>query len=87
MLLVPFSAVPYVNICTGLISVGLGFYALFLQITAVKAVNRFGWGQAAGSVLLPGLVFLVVCGCILFIGFTLLAPVIGDVFNGMQFAP
>jgi hypothetical protein len=64
---------------------------LFLQITAVKAVNRFGWGQAAGSVLLPGLIFLVVCGCIVGVGVMLLGPTISEVFSGigegLQFAP
>ncbi len=91
MLLVPLNAVPYLNICTGLLSFGLGFYSLFLQITAVKAVNRFGWGQAAGSVLLPGLVVLVVCGCIVGVGLMLLGPMIGNVFSeinqSLQFAP
>ena len=81
MFLVPFNAVPYLNICTGLISLGLGLYALFLQITAVKAVNRFGWGQAAGSVLIPGLVILFFCGCIVIGGLMVMGPVIGDVFE------
>ena len=84
MLLAPFNSVPYLNICTGVLSFGLGIYSLFLQITAVKAVNRFGWGQAAGSVLLPGLVILVVCSCVVIGTLTLLGPVIGDVFSGIN---
>jgi hypothetical protein len=36
MFLTPLSAVPYLGICTGLLSAGVGLYALFLQITAVK---------------------------------------------------
>jgi hypothetical protein len=91
MLLVPFNAVPFLNICTGLLSIGLSFYALFLQVTAVKAVNRFGWGQAAGSVLLPGLTILIVCGCIVIGGLMLMGPMIGNVFSeinqSLQFAP
>ena len=94
MLLVPLNVVPYLNICTGFLSAGLGFYALFLQITAVKAVNRFGWGQAAGSMLLPGVVFLVVCSSVMFIVLMLLGPVLGDIFKdindinqNLQFAP
>ncbi len=59
-ILTPFSAIQYVGICTGLVSLGLGIYALVLQVMAVKAVNRFGWGEAAGSVLLPG---VVLCCC------------------------
>lgn len=84
MLLVPFSAVPYLNICTGLLSIGFGFYSLFLQITAVKAINRFGWGQAAGTVLLPGVVVIVVCGCIVIGGLMLMGPAIGDIFSGIN---
>ena len=57
------SAIPYVGICTGIISFGLGIYALVLQVMAVKAVNRFGWGQAAGSVFIPGCVVFIVCAC------------------------
>ena len=91
MLLVPFNAVPYLNICIGLISVGVVFYIAFLQIMAVKTVNRFGWGQALGSVLLPGLAIIFVCGCIAAASFMLLAPMIGNVFSGinqsLQFAP
>ena len=78
------SAIPFVGICTGIISIGLGFYALFLQIMAVKAVNRFGWGQAAGSVLLPFVVIVFVCGCIVAAGLAALGPVIGNVFKNIN---
>lgn len=85
------NAIPYVGICTGIISFGLSIYALVLQVTAIKAVNRFGWGQAIGSVLLPVILILVVCSCVVIITLTLLGPVIGNVFNdinqGLQFAP
>jgi hypothetical protein len=88
MLLVPFNAIPILGICTGLVSALIGFYSLFLQITAVKAINRFGWGQAAGSVLLPSIVIIVFCGCIVGIGLAIMGPMIGDIFNqinqGMQ---
>ncbi|MBI5953222.1 MAG: YIP1 family protein [Chloroflexi bacterium] len=81
MFLAPFSAVPYLNICTGLLGLGLTLYAIFLEITAVKAVNRFGWGQAAGSVLLPVVVIGFVCGCIVIGGLMVMGPVIGNVFS------
>ncbi len=81
MFLIPFSSVPYLNICTGLISIGVSFYSLFLEITAVKAVNRFGWGQAIGSVVIPFVAILVVCGCVVGIGIAILGPMIGDIFN------
>ena len=81
MLITPFSAIPYVGICTGLLSLGISIYAIYLQVTAVKAVNRFGWGAAAGSVLLPFLVIFLVCFCVLALAAIALGPVIGNVFQ------
>lgn len=90
-LFVLLGAIPFVGICTGILSLGLSIYSIVLQVTAVKAVNRFGWGQAAGSVFLPGLVLIFVCACIVGISLMLLGPMIGDAFNninqGLQFAP
>lgn len=74
-------AIPFVGICTGVLSFGLSVFAIYLQIAGVKAVNRFGWGQAAGSVLIPFFVVLFVCGCVVIGGLMLLGPVIGDVFG------
>jgi hypothetical protein len=83
-LLTPFTAVQYLNICTGLLSLGLGLYALALEIMAVKAVNKFGWGEAAGSVLLP---LVVICCCVSIAVFGMLGvlgPAISDTFNSIQ---
>ena len=77
-------AIPFVGICTGVISLGLFFYVLYLQITAVKAVNHFGWGQAAGSVLIPGFVILFFCSCIVIGGLMVMGPMIGEVFSGIN---
>lgn len=76
-----FSAIPFVGICTGLISLGLSFYVIYLQITAVKAVNRLGWGAAIGSVLIPWFVIVFFCACVVIGGLALLGPIIGDTFN------
>jgi hypothetical protein len=81
MFLTPLSAVPYLGICTGLLSAGIGLYALFLQITAVKAVNGFGWGPAIGSVLLPGVVIGLVCACIVGAGMAMMGPQIAEIFR------
>jgi hypothetical protein len=82
-ILTPFSAIQYVNICSGVLSIGLGIYALVLQVMAVKAVNKFGWGEAAGSVLLPGVV-LCCCafGAIAALG--AMGVAIGDTFNSIN---
>jgi hypothetical protein len=78
------SVIPYVGICTGIISFGLSIYVLVLQVMAVKGVNRFGWGQAAGSVFIPGCVVFIICACVVFGGLMLLGPVIGNVFSGIN---
>lgn len=76
-----FSLIPFIGLCFSIISIGIGLYSIFLMITAVKGVNKFGWGEAAGSVLLPGLVLIFVCGCLTIGILMLLGPVIGDVFS------
>jgi hypothetical protein len=85
------SAIPFVGICAGVISFGLSIYALVLQVMAVKAVNRFGWGQAAGSVFIPGCVVFILCACVVIGSLMILAPMIGNVFSGinqsLQLAP
>jgi len=59
-------AIPFVGTCFRIIIGVAGLYVLFLEITATKAVNGFGWGQAAGSVLIPGLSLFLVCCCAIF---------------------
>lgn len=80
-ILTPFSAIQYVGICIGLVSGLLGLYAIVLEIMAIKGVNKFGWGQAAGSLFLPGIV-LACCIAIPIIGaMSMLGPAIGDTFS------
>lgn len=77
-----FSAIPFVGVCIGIFSFGISIYALVLQVMAVKAVNRFDWGKAVGSVLIP--VF------VLFLFFCCIAVVFSMAFGaalGGQFAP
>lgn len=88
MVLTPFIAIPILGVCVGLASMLVSFYSLFLQITAVKAVNRFGWGQAIGAVFIPGTLIFIFCACI----FAIIIMVVGVSFtelfsNGFQFAP
>lgn len=78
------SAIPFIGLCFGLISIGISIYAFVLQIYAVKAVNRFPtFGPAVGSVLIPSaVVFLVFCVGIIFITFAM-----GALISGSGFAP
>lgn len=76
--------IPVVGYCTGVLSLILFFYTIYLQILAVKAVNRFDWGPAIGSVLIPFFVIVFVCGCLMIGLLTLMGPVIGDVFSSIN---
>ncbi len=79
--LILLGVIPYVGICFGVISLGLSIYALVLNVMAVKGINRFGWGPAAGSVLIPGCVVILLCACVVIGGLMVLGPVIGNVFE------
>jgi hypothetical protein len=75
-----FSAIPFVGLCTGIISIGLSIYVFVLEVMATKAVNRFGWGPAVGSMLIiPGL--LILCSCLVIGALMLMGPMIGNVFS------
>lgn len=82
-ILTPLSSIQFVNICTGLFSFVLGIYALVLEVMAVKAVNRFGWGQAIGSVFLPGLV-VACCAVAVIAAMASLGLAVSDTFNSIQ---
>jgi hypothetical protein len=75
-LFVLLSAIPFVGICAGVLSFGLFIYVLVLHVMAAKAVNRFGWGQAAGSVFIPGCTVFIFCACLIAGGVALLVPII-----------
>ena len=79
------SLIPYVGMCFSVLSIGISIYTIVLMVMAVKGVNKFGWGEAVGSVLLPGLVIGLVCGCLVIGSLTLLAPTIGNVFSSMSY--
>jgi len=76
------SVIPFIGLCFSILSIGVSIYTLVLMVMAVKGVNGFGWGEAIGSVLLPGIVFAFVCGCLVIGIMMLLGPVIGDDLHG-----
>jgi len=82
-ILTPFSVIPYVVYCTSGLSILLGLYALVLQLMAVKGVNKFGWGQALGSVLLPGFV-LACCAVVVITVMASLGAAVGETFNSIN---
>jgi hypothetical protein len=76
-LMLPFNVIPFAVLCTGPILLILGVYAMYLQVTAVKAVHRCGWGEAAAAYFLPGLLLVLLCG----VSFLLLIRAFGPQFN------
>lgn len=80
-LLTPLSALGVVGYCFGGVSLLLGLYGMYLQLLAVKSVNRFGWGEAAGAYFLPLLLIVCLCACVTFGLISLLVPAISETFN------
>jgi hypothetical protein len=77
------SAIPYVGACFGILGFVAALYVLYLEITAVKGVNQFGWGPAIATVLLPALVI----ACCVAVGivsiFSMLGPEFAEMFEQM----
>lgn len=80
-----FSAIPYVGLCISGILFLAGFYILVLQVMAIKGVNQISWGAAIGSLLIPFLVVVVLCACVVGLSFAALVPVIRETVP--NFAP
>lgn len=60
----PFVTLGTVGYCASGIMLLVGLYSIYLQLLAVKAVNKFGWGEAAGAYFLPLLFFVCICVCV-----------------------
>jgi hypothetical protein len=78
--------VPYIKYCFMLLSLLALLYVIVLQVMAVKAVNQFGWGQAAGSFFLP---VIVLCCCLSVAAFGIGGLIARAINNGSfpQFRP
>ncbi len=76
-------AIPFVGLCFRIVAGLVGLYVLVLEIIATKAVNGFGYGQAAGSVLIPGAVIFLFCCCVLVAIGTLIGASLGNVLSGL----
>lgn len=71
-------AIPLVGGCLAL---PLGLYVLVLDVIAVKASNRFGWGAAIGAIVLPGLVIGGLCCCAAFAIGSVMGVALQDLIN------
>ncbi len=66
------TAVPYVN----LLNIPLYIYVFILELIALQAINRFGWGSAFGTLLISGFILSIVgCGILLLLGFLVMSSV------------
>lgn len=76
--------IPFVALCTFPVILGLGIYALFLEVAAIKAVHRCGWGEAAASLLLPLILLGLVCGFAFLLLMRAAAPAINEILPQLQ---
>jgi hypothetical protein len=82
--MVPLNAIPFVAFCTLPALLALGVYVLFLELTAIKAVHRFGWGEAAAALFLPSILIALLCGLLFLIALRMAGPAINDIFQQLQ---
>jgi hypothetical protein len=59
--LVPVNAIPYASYCILPLSLLMGLFTIYLQMTAVKAVHGFGWLESAIAVFLPVILVVFLC--------------------------
>jgi len=78
-----FSAIPFLVLCLWPISILLALYVVVLNVMAVKAVNKIGLVEAAGSVILPSLA-LACCAFVVIFGMAALGVAVSDSFNSIN---
>jgi len=78
------SAIPFVGLCFSVLVAIAGLYILVLQVMAIKGVNQFGWGQAIGSLFIPGLVVGFLCACLVGGSLMILGPAIRNAFQQLN---
>ena len=61
-LMLPLSAVRFAAFCTAPVFIILTIYILYLQVAAIKAVHKLGWGESAGALFLPAILIGLLCG-------------------------
>jgi hypothetical protein len=69
--------IPFVN-C---LSFPLGLYALYLNVLSIKVANRFGWGQAIGTLVAVMVLVAVLVGCVVAFLVSQMGPLVNDVFD------
>lgn len=83
-LMVPLNSIPFVAFCTLPVFVLLGLYGLYLEIAAIKAVHRLGWGESAAALFLPSILLVLILGVIILGLARLVGPELNDIFRQLQ---
>lgn len=82
--MVPLNAIPLAAFCTLPVLLGLSLYVLFLEVTAIKAVHGFSWGESIAALLLPTILLLMLCGLTFLVVMRAAGPSINEIFQQLQ---
>jgi hypothetical protein len=80
----PLNAIPYMAFGTLPLLLSLGLYVLYLEVTAIKAVYQFSWGEAAATLFLPTILLAMLCGLLLLGLIRMAGPSINEIFQQLQ---
>jgi len=83
-LTIPLNAIPFVVFCTAPVMIALSLYAVYLQVAAIKAVHRLGWGESVGALFLPAILFALLCGVLFLVLMRVLGPSVMEIFQQIQ---
>ena len=83
-LMIPLNVIPFGVFCTLPVFVILGVYILFLEVTAIKAVHKFGWGESAAALFLPTILLGLLCGVLALGLMRLVGPSLNDILEQMR---
>ena len=78
------SIIPFVGLCTIPVILILALYALFLEVAAIKAVHRSGWGEATAALLLPAILIGLLCGFAFLLLMRAAGPSINEILQQLQ---
>jgi len=74
------SSIPFVN-C---LAIPLGFYALYLEILAIRGVNQLSWGKAIATLVLVFIGILVVIAFFAAVVLAMIGPALGNVISNIM---
>jgi len=76
--------IPLAALCTLPVILILGLYGLFLEVAAIKAVHRCGWGEATAALLLPAVLIGLLCGFAFLLLMKAAGPSINEILQQLQ---